>query len=92
MRVLCNLPNAGETINQVRFERTDGGMLSESIAPEVAAQFAGIPGYTLIEEAAPELEPEPKPQAIMAAPLSSAVRAAAELERRRRKEGAAASA
>jgi len=86
MRVLCTLPNAGTLISGVRFAPTDGGMLSDSLAADEAASFARIPGYVLVEDVAPEPAVEPAP----AAPLSSAVRAAAELERRRRKEGAAA--
>jgi hypothetical protein len=82
MRVICTLPNAGERISGVQFEKTDGGMLSASIPADTAAAFARIPGYVLVEEVAPEPEPDP------AAGVSPAHRAAAELERRRRKAGA----
>jgi hypothetical protein len=47
-RVLCTLPNAGTLINGVKFSRVRLGMLSEAVSDEVAANFARIPGYTVI--------------------------------------------
>ena len=55
MRVLCSLPNASANINGVAFETHPGGMISESIGDDLASQFAAIPGFSLIEEAAIEL-------------------------------------
>lgn len=47
-RVLCTLPNASAEISGVKFVSTaDGGMLSEDLSDERAAEFAAIPGYTV---------------------------------------------
>ena len=50
MKVLCKLNNASELINGVKFQKTDKGMLSDSLDEAVARQFEGIPGYELISE------------------------------------------
>lgn len=49
-KVLCKLRNAGEEINDVKFTKTDGGMLSEDVSAEVAANFAQIEGYEVVED------------------------------------------
>lgn len=54
MRVICTLPHASDKINGVQFTPgpAPGSMISEDIAPELAARFARIPGYALAEEPA----------------------------------------
>jgi hypothetical protein len=45
-RVVCTLRNASHVINGWRFaELPDGGMLSEDLPDEVAAEFLAIRGY-----------------------------------------------
>lgn len=48
-QIKCSLPNASDLINGVAFEPTDGGMLSVAVEPSVAAQFASIPGYEIVD-------------------------------------------
>lgn len=55
VRIKCELPNASDLINGVKFQRAGGGkkkgreyMLSEPVPEDVAEQFAGIPGYSII--------------------------------------------
>lgn len=47
-KILCQLPNASESINGVRFVQVPKGMLSEEVSDETAAYFAAIAGYTLV--------------------------------------------
>jgi len=51
MKVICKLPNASEFINGVAFKTRGELMLSEDVAPEVAAAFAEIPGYEVLPAA-----------------------------------------
>ena len=53
-RVICALPNASEEIDDVKFEAVEGGMLSEEISDELAARFASIDGYKLVDGEAPK--------------------------------------
>ncbi|CAB4137360.1 hypothetical protein UFOVP326_23 [uncultured Caudovirales phage] len=52
-RIICDLPNASTEISGVRFveDIRDGKrqMISEEVAAEVAARFATIPGFSLVE-------------------------------------------
>lgn len=48
-RILCRLPNASARINGVEFKSTPAGMLSEDLADDVAAAFARIPGYEVVQ-------------------------------------------
>jgi hypothetical protein len=62
VRVLCTLPNAGESINGVPFAEAAGGRLSDPLSPEVAAAFLRIPGYVGVKDGPePGLEPDPPP-------------------------------
>lgn len=56
MRVLCTLANAAESISGIAFTRTDGGMLSEPVAPDVANRFAAIPGYIQVYEVESDID------------------------------------
>ena len=49
-KVLCTLPNASEEISGIKFKQVDGGMLSEDISDEDAANFVSINGYELVGE------------------------------------------
>ena len=49
-KVLCKLRNASAKINDVKFDKTDAGMLSEDVTAEVAANFAQIEGYEVVED------------------------------------------
>lgn len=51
-QVICTLENASNEINGVKFELTEGGMLSEEIADETAQYFCQIPGYALKDDGA----------------------------------------
>lgn len=58
-KVICTLPNASDLISGVAFEpAADGGMVSASpVDEDVAARFAMIPGYNVVDlEAAPATE------------------------------------
>ncbi len=49
-KVICNLPNASEEINGIKFVHTEEGVISADVLEDaVAKQFDGIPGYTLVE-------------------------------------------
>lgn len=52
--ITCTLPNASTEISGVAFTATDGGMVSEPVADEVAAGFDGIPGYTFADAEPPK--------------------------------------
>lgn len=64
-RVLCTLENASTEISGVKFSVTDVGMLSEEISDALAAEWATIPGFELVElgeeVAAPAPPPKPVP-------------------------------
>lgn len=66
-RVICTLPNASDLINGVVFVADRGQMLSEDISDEVAAEFCGIEGYSLVV---------PPPRTAAATAASMAARAA----------------
>lgn len=55
-RVICDLPNASDEINGIKFHPLDdGGRISDEIDAETAAHFVSIPGYALDDgSAAPE--------------------------------------
>ena len=57
IKVTCKLPNASTNINSIDFEPVDGGVTAV-MDDESAAQFEGIPGYTL--EAVQEEKPATK--------------------------------
>ncbi|TXH43132.1 MAG: hypothetical protein E6Q97_34585 [Desulfurellales bacterium] len=49
-KVICNLPNASEEINGIKFVHTEEGVISADVLEDaVAKQFDGIPGYTLVD-------------------------------------------
>ena len=48
-RVICDLPNASDCINGVKFTEDRGQMISEELSDEVAEGFAKIPGYKVHE-------------------------------------------
>lgn len=48
-KVLCTLPNASDEISGVKFSAHEKGMLSEDVSDDVAAVFASIPGYVLVD-------------------------------------------
>lgn len=64
-RVICDLPNASDEINGVKFHPlTEGGMISDELSDDDAALFASIPGYALddgesAKAAAPASAPPP---------------------------------
>ena len=49
--VTCTLPNASTEIDDVKFEESAEGMVSEPVADDVAARFASIRGYTVADAA-----------------------------------------
>lgn len=50
-RVICDLPNASDLINGVKFELLeDGRRISEEIDEDTAENFASIPGYAFADE------------------------------------------
>jgi hypothetical protein len=53
-KVLCNLPNASELINGVKFITHKLGMISEEIEDDVAAEFSKITGYQIAGAPAPQ--------------------------------------
>jgi len=71
MRIICKLPNASEEINGVPFTQVEGGMASEDLDAETAANFLTIPGYEEFVEAddgkkkkaAPTTKPQDPPAA-----------------------------
>ena len=48
-RVISTLPNHSTLVNGVSFKEDRGQMISEEVSDAVAANFASIPGYTLVE-------------------------------------------
>jgi hypothetical protein len=61
-KVICDLENASNLINGVKFSEFDGvGLISDEISEEQAAHFCGIPGYLLYEEAPQKPSKLPKP-------------------------------
>lgn len=49
-KVKCNLPNASGLISGVKFvSHAAGGMVSEELTDERAAEFCEIPGYELFD-------------------------------------------
>lgn len=62
-KVLCTLENASTEISGVKFTRTDVGMLSADIPDELAAEWATIPGYELVDETPPPVVPVAAPSA-----------------------------
>lgn len=71
-KVLCTLPNASSLISGVAFVSHANGMLSEDVTDAVAADFATIPGYTIVgstdsaDKAAAEAEATSKATAVEA--------------------------
>lgn len=63
MRVLCSLPNMSAQVSGVGFAPApDGeGWVSDDLTPALAQAFAEIPGYILLADPAPKLEPESIP-------------------------------
>lgn len=61
-RVLCTSPNASELISGIKFSSVDGGMLSEEVSDDIAADFCAIPGYTL-HAGGDKSAPKPKTKA-----------------------------
>ena len=65
-KIVCTLPNASDNISGVAFTaREDGAKVSEEISEELAAMFASIEGYALLEEeeASPPAPAPAKPAA-----------------------------
>lgn len=63
-KVICNLPNASELINGVKFVSHKDGMISEEIDKDEAEAFLDIPGYKLVtKEAAAKPASAEKPAA-----------------------------
>lgn len=57
-RVICDLPNASDEINGIKFHPLDdGGRISDEIDAETAALFASIPGYVLDDGSSAPVEP-----------------------------------
>lgn len=52
-KVLCTLPNASTLISGVAFTAHANGMLSEDVSDAVAAEFAAVPGYSIVGAADP---------------------------------------
>ena len=52
-KVLCTLPNASTLISGVAFAAHANGMLSEDVSDAVAADFAAVPGYSIVGAADP---------------------------------------
>ncbi len=46
MKIFSTKPNQAELCSGVRFERVDGGMVSEDVSDEVGARFCSIAGFT----------------------------------------------
>lgn len=58
--VVCSLPNAGEIINGVKFESGSRGQsFSEPVDEAVAARFAAIPGFTMVQHGKPAADKKP---------------------------------
>lgn len=80
-RVICDLPNASDEINGIKFHPLDdGGRISDEIDSETAALFASIPGYVLDDGSSAPVEPvkpaAPKTRqakAVAAKPVKAAV-------------------
>lgn len=69
-QVLCTLPNASLSIgvqssNIVEFIATADGVLSVPVDEAVAAQFYGIPGYTILDAVAPKTAKNTKTEALL---------------------------
>lgn len=58
-RVLCLLPFAAAVINGFGFEPAEGGMLSEELPEDVAANFLTIPGYQAVAGSPPTVPAQP---------------------------------
>lgn len=87
-RVICELPNASDEINGIRFHLLDDGRrISDELDDDQARRFASIPGYSLDEE---EREPVKEPEAPPAPKLTKAQQKA--LEKKQAEEAAAAQA
>ena len=65
--VVCDLPNAGECINGVKFEKASGKAFSEPVDEATADRFASIPGYTKTVTKAAAKKPAPAKKAAPAA-------------------------
>jgi len=79
-RVICFLPNASDNISGVSFTALEEGrLISAEISEELAAIFASVPGYELVEEGEEEGVQEEKsptpPAKTPAQPLVRVVRA-----------------
>lgn len=73
MRVICELENASDEINGVKFHPLeDGGRVSDEISQEQAELFLSIPGYVPFDGEPPapkQAAPAPKSRkAVKAAP------------------------
>ena len=82
-RVICDLPNASDCINGVKFTPlADGGMISDLISKDVAKKFLSINGYSEYEsddgeDDAPPAPPVPEaPKAPATRPPTKAQKAA----------------
>ena len=65
-RVICALPNASNTINGFAFEGHDEGKISvESLPDEVAAVFATIEGYRIVEDEKKTVRHKKEPEEII---------------------------
>lgn len=94
-RIICDLPNASEEINGVRFapDGPGGAMRSAVVDEATAAAFLAIPGYRAdpdTDEAARERQAES--ERLAAAADEAATAARAELERAAAERRAAARA
>ncbi|MFZ4538507.1 hypothetical protein [Propionivibrio sp.] len=70
MKVTCTSPNASEEINGVPFERQENGsVVAAGLGKDVAAQFEGIPGYT-VEDDGKEPKAPKAPKEIKDAPAA----------------------
>lgn len=61
-RVICELENASELINNIRFTADRGQMVSDEVDEATAAAFCSIPGYRLLEIAPPPPPPPETPE------------------------------
>jgi len=80
-QILCTLPNASTLISGVAFSSHPNGMLSEEVSDDVAAGFAGIPGYTQVGSSSAEQAAKAAAEKAAAEAQEAADAAAAESEK-----------
>jgi hypothetical protein len=78
-KITCTLPNASEEISGVKFAKVDNAAVAEGVDDAVAAQFDGITGYT-VEDDAGTGQKAPTKAELKAAKAEADAKAAAEAD------------